>query len=182
MDHRLKPFATFLLCTGARAGEALRLQWPDVDLTGARALFWEGETKSGARRVVQLPPAAVACLAALPHREGHVFRSLTGEPIKTASVVAKPWRSAAKGACLKGQVTPHTCRHTWATWHYGLHRDLLRLKAEGGWATTSMVERYAHLMPAGHEAEIRAQWGLPDHGHQVDTRSSRRATKRRLTA
>ena len=27
--------------------------------------------------------------------------------------------------------TPHDLRHTWASWHYGLHRDILPLKKEG---------------------------------------------------
>jgi integrase len=51
--------------------------------------------------------------------------------------------------------TPHVLRHTWATWHYALNKDLLALKVEGGWANVAMVERYAKLMPAGYEAEIR---------------------------
>jgi hypothetical protein len=38
--------------------EALELEWRDVDLTGARAIFWR--TKTGARRVAALLPAAIA--------------------------------------------------------------------------------------------------------------------------
>ena len=54
----------------------------------------------------------------------------------------------------------HDLRHTWASWHYAIERDLMLLRTEGGWATVQQVETYAHLMPAGHEGEIRRIWGL----------------------
>ena len=55
-------------------------------------------------------------------------------------------------------LTQHDLRHTWASWHYALYRDPLKLKLEGGWASLDQVERYVHLMPAGHEAAIEAFW------------------------
>jgi hypothetical protein len=35
-----------------------------------------------------------------------------------------------------------------------MHKDLLALKQEGGWSSVTLVERYAHLMRAGHERGI----------------------------
>ena len=70
----LKPLLTFLLCTGARLSEAVYLEWRDVDLIGARAIFWPDRTKSKRRRNVHLPPRIIAALANLPHRDGMVFR------------------------------------------------------------------------------------------------------------
>lgn len=164
-DPRARTLFHFLICTGCRMGEALALDWRDVDLKGARALLHEGETKGGGRRVVELPPAAVAVLAALPKREGRVFLTHRGQPYRDSTTgggqAKKAWKSAADRAGL-GEFTPHDLRHSWASWRYALHRDLLRLKAEGGWGQVRMVERYAHLMPAGHEAEIRNLWGLRD--------------------
>ncbi|MBS1035364.1 tyrosine-type recombinase/integrase [Gluconobacter cerinus] len=52
------------------------------------------------------------------------------------------------------EFTPHDLRHTWATWHYCLHHDILRLKDEGGWETIGMVTRYAKQMPASYRKEI----------------------------
>ena len=69
----LKPLLTFLLCTGARLSEAVYLEWRDVDLIGARAIFWPDRTKSKRRRNVHLPPRIIAALANLPHRDGMVF-------------------------------------------------------------------------------------------------------------
>jgi hypothetical protein len=38
--------------------------------------------------------------------------------------------------------------------------SLLALKVEGSWSSTALVERYCHLMPAGHEAAVRRFWGI----------------------
>lgn len=46
-----------------------------------------------------------------------------------------------------------------ATWFYALSRDPLLLKAEGGWRTLAMVERYAHLMPPEMVHRIAGVWG-----------------------
>lgn len=74
----LRPLIVFLLCTGARVAEALELDWRDVDL-GHRSCVLR-ETKNGKDRIVRLPPAAVAEIAGLAHREGTVFRRPDGEP------------------------------------------------------------------------------------------------------
>jgi integrase len=165
----VQPLLMLLLGTGARMSEAIELDWRDVDLAGARVIFWR--TKGGPRRVAMLQPRVTAALAALPERDGPVFRWRTsrakrrsayadrgrreGGQIKTA------WRGALRRAQLD-QLTPHDLRHTWATWHYALNRDPLLLKAEGGWSSVTLVERYAHVMPKGQEGAIRAFWHLPD--------------------
>jgi hypothetical protein len=59
---------------------------------------------------------------------------------------------------LVADASPHTLRHTWASWRYCAHRDVLRLKEEGGWSAVSLVERYAKLVPPGLLPEIRAVW------------------------
>lgn len=179
----LKPLLTFYLCTGARVSEALDLDWTDVDLAEARAVF--RCTKNERDRVAALPPAAVAALAALPHRDGRVFRRDDGEPytdrerldggqIKTAFHTAcrnaQLMRTAVNDAgepkldddgnvIRVPSLTPHDLRHTWATWFYAISKDLLLLKSEGGWRTLSMVERYAHLMPSELVPQISNVWG-----------------------
>lgn len=172
----LQPLLVFLVCTGARLGEALALDWRAVDLRHARAVL--PETKGGERdRPVELPPAAVAALAALVHREGRVFRpppitrgkALIRQPEAYRDTggtgggqIATAWNAACRRAGLAGQgVTPHTLRHTWASWRYAVHRDPFRLREEGGWSSVSLVERYAKLVPEGMVPEILAAWGLP---------------------
>jgi integrase len=39
--RHIAPLIRFLFCSGCRLGEALSLDWTDVDLTVARAILWE---------------------------------------------------------------------------------------------------------------------------------------------
>jgi len=163
----LKPLLIFLLCTGARMSEALELEWRDVDLIGQRAIFWR--TKGGRRRNVYLPPRTVVALAVLPNQSGPVFLTHGARPYadrarQGGGQIKTAWRATCRRAGLGPEITPHDLRHTWASWHYAVHRDLLALKVEGGWSSVALVERYAHLMPAGREAEIETFWHGRDTG------------------
>ncbi|UPY39327.1 tyrosine-type recombinase/integrase [Sediminicoccus sp. KRV36] len=119
---------------------------------------------------VELPPVVVQALSSLPHREGAVFRTrlpgvkTNGEPIplgerfRDVESGGGQFKSGWAGACARAglpgkwtvypsggrryvpEVTPHDTRHIWASWHYEVHRDLLRLRDEGGWGTARMVE------------------------------------------
>lgn len=161
----LPPLLIFLVGTGARMSEAIELDWRDVDLVDARAILWR--TKPGKRRDVQLPPRVVAALANLAHREGPVFLGPHGHPYvdrerRYGGQIKTAWAGAVKRARLDPELTPHDLRHTWASWHYALNRDLLRLKEEGAWSSVTLVERYAHLLPGGNEAGIRGfLWHTP---------------------
>lgn len=152
-NSALRPLVAFLLATGARAGEALFLDWSNVDLERAHVNF--PKTKNGKARGIPLMPEIVAMLANFPHRQGAVFRRLDGKPYtkpdendlsdtSAGTRIGKAWG----GACRRAGITdfhPHDCRHTWATWHYRANRDLLGLQHDGGWKSLRMVERYAHV-------------------------------------
>jgi len=154
----LRPLVIFLLYTGARAGEALWLDWQNVDLTRAHATF--PKTKNGEARGVILHRRVVAALANLPHREGEVFRRPDGRSYERPrrrddTSAGDRIATAFSGACRRAGIedfTPHDCRHTWATWHYAANRDLGALMRLGGWKSVRMVMRYAHVNVAelGH--------------------------------
>jgi integrase len=74
----LRPLVIFMIYTGARVGEALWLDWCNVDLARSHATFIK--TKNGDARGVPLNQRIVAALANLPHRDGEVFRTRTGQP------------------------------------------------------------------------------------------------------
>jgi integrase len=163
----LKPLLVFLFCTGARLGEALALEWRDVDLQHSRATL--RDTKNGRDRLVELCPRALVALANLPQREGRVFRQRGGKPYRrteeSATVgyggqIRKGWASALEAAEIGKPVTPHHARHSFASWHYVVHRDLLRLKRDGDWSSVTLVERYAHLVPDGLVPAIERFWGV----------------------
>lgn len=157
----LKPLVTFLFYTGARLSEALYLDWQDVDLNRAHVDF--PETKNGEARGVPLHRRVVADLANLKHRQGAVFRRPDGMPYEPKDDGGGQIKTAFNGACRRAGIsdfTPHDCRHTWATWYYQQHRDLLALKTLGGWKTERMVFRYAHVNTAQHAQSINAlPWG-----------------------
>ena len=85
-----------------------------------------------------------------------------------------------KAAGITRHVTPHHARHTWASWHYAVHKDMLLLRHDGGWAKTDMVERYTHLTPRGMAPEIEAFWGVP--GAEVVQGDSLRREKQARSA
>jgi integrase len=149
-SHHLKSLVIFLFLTGARIGEALGLDWRQVDLNRGHVEFLK--TKNGKARGVPLHPMALAALANLPHREGAVFRRPDGLPYKLPkggndTSAGGRIKKAFGGACRRAGIanfTPHGCRHTWATWHYIENRDLTALQNLGGWQSITMVMRYTH--------------------------------------
>ena len=149
-DH-LRPLVIFMLYTGARTGEALWLDWRDVDLSRAHVQF--PKTKNGDARGVGLHPRAVAALANLKGRTWEVFRRPDGKPYsrpRSAEDTSAGTRikTGFKAACRRASIAdfhPHDCRHTWATWHYQENRDIGALMKLGGWKSERMVMRYAHV-------------------------------------
>jgi integrase len=149
-SEHLRPLVIFLLYTGARVGEALWLDWHEVDLVRRQVVFLD--TKNGDNRGVPLAPRVVAPLANLPHREGEVFRRPDGLPYTRPTTIddtsaGSRIKTAFKATCQRARIEdfhPHDCRHTFASWHYQRHRDLDLLMKLGGWKTVSMVMRYAH--------------------------------------
>ena len=122
--------------------EAVYLDWRDLDLTGARAIFWADRIKTGKRRNAALPPRVTAVLANLPHRQGPVFLSDKRRPYAdrgglTAAKSRRAGTEQSGGPGLDPELTPHDLRHLWASWHYALHRDLLALKMEGAWSSVA---------------------------------------------
>lgn len=142
----LAPLVTFMLFTGCRIGEALALDWRDVDLSRSHAAFLD--TKNGDRRGTPLHPRALAALANMPHRTGIVFRRPDKRPYAPKDDGGGQIKRAFNGACRRAGIAdfhPHDCRHTWATWHYAANRDLAALMTLGGWKSVAMVLRYAHV-------------------------------------
>jgi len=159
----LKPLVTFLIGTGARAGEALKLQWEDVHLHERKVIFWN--TKNGEMRGLDLSSRVVAALANLRHREGAVFRTHKGKeyaPKKAegGGQFKTAFNGAARRAGIKG-ITPHSCRHTWATWYYSYTRDHIGLMTYGGWKKEEMVRRYVHLSsPVTGTEAVELGWAI----------------------
>jgi integrase len=169
----LRPLVIFLLYTGARVGEALWLDWREVDLDRRHVVFVE--TKNGDRRGVPLNPRVVTILANLPHRDGEVFRrpdclpyerSRSEEDHSAGTRIKRAFAGAVRRAGIE-DFHPHDCRHTWATWHYRANRDLSALMKLGGWRSVTMVMRYAHSNVAEHAATMDTLPGANTGGAEI---------------
>jgi integrase len=149
--HHLRPLVIFLIYTGARAGEALWLDWRHVDLDRRHVSF--PKTKNGDARGVPLPRRVIDALARLPHRKGAVFRRPDGMPYDRPGdddenrSAGSRIKTAFRGACRRAGITdlhPHDLRHVFATWHYAANHDLTALMNVGGWKNIKSVMRYTH--------------------------------------
>lgn len=125
-DRPLFPFWAFMIATSCRLGEALAVQWQDIDLDagtvwlrrtvakledGSKAIVQR--TKSGQEgRVVTLEPWIVSILEEMSTREGRVFNSI--DPIAGSNLIYRELKLAAGRAGLP-IISPHGLRHASAT-------------------------------------------------------------------
>lgn len=156
------PILAVLIGTGCRTGEALTIQaqffYP------ATGEIWLPDTKNGHPRMLQLPRRArdIISAAGLPDR-GPLFLTPKGKPYVVAGdhggQIKGAFDKARAAAGLGRDVTPHTLRHTWATWYYAATRDFGGLLDLGGWRKADMAMRYRKIAPADLAARLAAhQW------------------------
>ena len=151
--ERFGALLTFLLYSGVRLSEALRVDWGDVDLQRATALI--RETKNGKPITVHLPPPAISALANLPDRKGRVFR------LTKSGRLYSLWAEAEKAAELALPVRSafHILRHTHATWRrLYTGADTTALTNTGLWRSRNAAAVYEHVDAA---AESRKADLLP---------------------
>jgi integrase len=123
--------------------EALTLRWADVDVMRRTLTVAAAYAKSGASRTVLLNSVMLAALSRLPKRSEFVFAKPNGKPYHAI----RGFRTACQRAGLTG-VTPHSTRHTFATRLVENGVDLRTVQELGGWATLSLIQRYAHVSPS----------------------------------
>jgi integrase len=130
----------FLTYTGARLGEALALQWSDVDT--ARKTVTIRQTKTEGVRTAILPGYVVEAMLPLAG-QGRVFYPLT----KGGKLYAMLEDSArASGVSIPDRLGFHILRHTWAMMmrrHAG--SDTAGLVATGAWRSRKAASVYEHL-------------------------------------
>lgn len=137
---RFAPLFELLVNTGLRRGEALALQWSDVDLdagtlrvrgtlarVGGDLVVTEPKTAKS-NRTVPLSPPAVHTLRAIRFEQaqerlragswwrqtGYVFTTRSGEPCDPRNAL-RAFKVAAKRAGVPASVGLHTLRHSAAT-------------------------------------------------------------------
>lgn len=158
--------ALFMFLTGARIGEAVALEWDDVNLEARTALI--RETKVSSERKAHLPAMLVAALANVP--------KVAGRPVfvyQHPDDVWRAWEGAIKRAGIM-ELTPHSCRHGFAT---GLLRrgiDVVTVAKLGGWKTPAQVlKTYGHALDDRRLTDVLAGSELT----QADFEVARNARK-----
>lgn len=132
----------FMFGTAARVGETCRLTWRHVDLSARTAelhLFKPTPWK----RVAHLPPELVSAMANIPSNRNpdeRVFGYAGRGSVKG------PWGNVAKRAGID-PLTPHCCRHGFATSMLQMGFDPKSVAERGGWKdATTVLRTYAHAM------------------------------------
>jgi integrase len=142
----LHTIVVLALATGARRGELLGLQWPDVDLKRGTLTFQE--TKNGERRAVPLTGQALARMG--QHAK---VRRLDTALVFPNATGRKPLgiREAFEGAVERAGIIDfrfHDLRHTAASYLAMSGASLAEIAEVLGHKTLAMVKRYAHLSEA----------------------------------
>jgi integrase len=174
-DDRLHALWHRLALTGMRRGEALGLQWDDIDLeaaslsarqalipNGGEVVMSEPKTARG-RRVIALDPGTVAVLKGQAARQlaeqaqvrswsdtGLIFTREDGEALHP-EVASRFFRQAVKRALLPA-IRLHDLRHTHATLalRAGIHPKVVSERL--GHASVSItLDTYSHAIPAMQE-------------------------------
>lgn len=141
-----EPLRTLILfgtnCGIRLKSEALTLRWADIDVERKSLTVAAAYAKSGTSRTVLLNSTVLAALSRLPRISEFVFAKPNGKPYHAI----RGFRAACRKAGLC-DVTPHTLRHTFATRLVENGVDLRTVQELGGWATLSLIQRYAHVSP-----------------------------------
>ncbi|MFT8431726.1 site-specific integrase [Acetobacter orientalis] len=191
-DH-LKPLLVFLLCTGCRASEAFDLKWADVDLRGKRATVWQKQGRQRFIDLCPTALHWLQDIEWRDGYVFRPVRLTKGAPIigeryhdagrQYGGQMKRGWAGACRRAGFAGRIrewtpkgskkvssifvpelTPHCLRHTWASWHYCVHKDILRLQSDGDWSDIGVVTEYAKLMPDAYKDDIIRWWS---HGPNI---------------
>jgi integrase len=146
LPRHLRLAARLAAETGLRMRSQAKLTWDRIDFDERRA--WVPGYQMKARKPIGIPLSSRALrtlralLALNPKaRFVHTWNRKAVDDFNT---------KAFKDAVTAAGVAPlrwHDLRHTWASWHVRAGTSLQELKELGGWASYSMVLRYAHLAP-----------------------------------
>ena len=138
--EHFRPYALFLLGTGARSSEAVNLTWDDLAISEnrAEAQVTFPKTKNGSKRTVPLPPATRAMLLAMratkPTGEPRVF--LWADPAQGGKRVPfnnpkVTMRSANSARRPEGRHAAHAQAHLRQPLGEGRHATLLGAAVAG---------------------------------------------------
>ncbi len=134
--------ARLAVTTGLRQRNVSYLEWSQVDLNRKVAWIHPDQAKAKKAIGVALNTEAMSVLRGQVGKHPDYVFPYNGKPMH--QVNTKAWRKSVEKAGLV-DFRWHDLRHTWASWHAQAGTPLHVLQTMGGWETTEMVQRYAHL-------------------------------------
>jgi integrase len=139
-DGLFKNLILFYLYTGCRRGEALRLEWKDINMESERVTV--GETKSGESRVIPINKELFKVLSSMDRNGNRLF------PFNPWYVTHK-FKQYIKRTKIPvwEQLTIHSLRHTFASHLVMDGTDLYSVSKLLGHSSVKVTEMYAHLAP-----------------------------------
>lgn len=161
-DPRSKHIARFILLalyTGTRPGAVLRVQWQPNTAGGhidlERGVLYRAPAAAQQSKKRQTPARLPRQILAHLHRwagQGHVI-TYAGRPV--AEIKSRTWQALCQRAGVD-HCTPHTLRHTCATWLMQKGAD--RWDAAGflGMTVDTLEKVYGHHHPDHQSSAIRA--------------------------
>ena len=137
----LKPIVSFALLTGLRKSNIINLRWSQIDFEKKMIIISGKEMKNGEDHVVYLSSKMLSILQSQKGMHSEYVFTRNGKRVKSLDW---KFRNALKRAGIS-DYRFHDNRHTWASTLIQNGVSLYELQEMGGWKTTNMVKRYAHL-------------------------------------
>jgi len=138
----LAALCIFMFGTAARIGESCRMTWGDIDLHSAEATLFLFKPTPW-QRTAHLPPEVVTAIANIRsnrNKNGLVFN------YSERGSVRPTWNNVIKRAGIE-RLSPHCCRHGFATTMLHNGFDVKTVAELGGWKdATTVLRTYAHAI------------------------------------
>jgi integrase len=159
LPHHSAEMMRFTLETGLRRANVTHLEWAQVDLE--RRTAWIHPDQAKARKPIPVPLSgnAVAILQRWKGKHEKFVFCFRGKPV--TQTATRMWRQVCVSVGLVG-FRWHDLRHTWASWHTQDNTPLHVLQELGGWESSEMVRRYAHLSTAHLSEYVNRRQALRD--------------------
>ncbi|MGH2939576.1 MAG: tyrosine-type recombinase/integrase [Solirubrobacterales bacterium] len=156
-DSFMRPLVSVLVGCGLRIGEALALDWRDINLSTATIHMGESKTETGEDREVDIPLGALEELIAWKARSP---RAKPGDPVFLSGRLRKSYaRQTTRNAEARFKtiiektneklreagieiiehITPHGLRRTYASLRAAAGDDPVYIAEQGGWADPRFV-------------------------------------------
>jgi integrase/recombinase XerD len=142
---RDKAIVLFMVDSGLRRGEVVRLNWADVDMQTGLVRVRQGKGKKDRSAVIGATTrrALLAYRRTLADRDGVLFQTDEGTRF-TGNGLMMMFRRLQKRTGI--HITAHSLRRTFTILALRAGMNALHLQNLGGWASLDMVQHYAQMV------------------------------------